>query len=454
MRLIPDGTSWRISPHAGVAASFVRRGFMRISQTERPAAGPTLEGTVNLPSPPAVAPRRLRAPSTWLRPRQPKADGEAAHAEQIAPRRRVSAHALTFLLLVALPSVAFIIYLAFFASNQYIAVSRLAVRSSAFDQPVDLPANPGINRSPTMSMVVGQDAYIIVAYIKSHKIIEDISKTLDLREVYRHPSADFWERLPKSASAEEMLTYWNKRVQASVDGASGIVTVRVRAFTPDDAVKVLTAIISASEKLANDVSARARRETVQRAEEEVNQMMGRAQSALNDLQKFRERVGFIDPVSSATMANSLIMQILAEKIRAESELYIMQRLAPDNATGQRVLRTSIESMQQQIDRLKETLTGQSEEGRSVAAALVEYERLEMQRVLSQKLLTLAQESLQRAAQRADRQNIYVTTFVPPSSPQESEYPRPFQMWLVYSTLMAVAWGVLTLLLATIDDHRI
>lgn len=305
-----------------------------------------------------------------------------------------------------------------------------------------------------MPMAVGQDAYIIVAYIRSHKIIEDISKILNIRSIYQSPLADLWERLPNDVSSEDFLKYWNKRIQASVDGPSGIVTVRVRAFTPDDAVKVLNAIVAASESLANDVSARARRETVQRVEEEVNQMMARAQAALSDLQKFREKVGFIDPVSSATMANSLILQVLAEKIRSENELYVMQRVAPNNVAGQRVLRTSIDSMQQQIDRLRETLTGQSEEGRSVAAALVEYERLEMQRLLSQKLLTMAQESLQRAAQRANQQNIYITTFVSPSLPQESEYPKPFQMWIVYTALMAVAWGVFTLVLATIGDHRI
>lgn len=428
---------------------------MKISESERPASGSTIEVTATAPSAVKPRPLRLLAPATWLRLRKDLQPVRKDTAEQPKQRRRVSLHMITFITIVVIPSLAILGYLAFIASDQYIAVSRFAVRSAAFEQPIELPSSgSATTRSANLPMVVGQDAYIVVAYIRSHKILADISSQVDVRSIYRHPAADFWERLPDKASAEDLLEYWNKRVQASVDGPSGIVTVRVRAFTPEDAVRVLNAVVSASEQLANDVSARARRDTVQRAEEEVNRAMAGAQATLMDLQKFRERVGFIDPVSSATMTNSLILQLLAEKIKSENELYVMQRVSPDNAIGQRVLRTTIDSIQQQIDRLKEALTGHTEGNRSVAAALVEYERLEMQRLLSQKLLTMAQEALQRAAQRVDRQNIYVTTFVSASLPEDSEYPKRFQFFIMAILLIVSAWGVLTLLISTIDDHRI
>lgn len=424
---------------------------MKSPELEKRTAPLTIEGAVN-PQPSPIATPKRGALARFLR--RPRISKPTHATEDVAPkpRRRFSGHGITFIVFAILPSLALFGYLAFVASDQFIAVAKFAVRGAAFEQPVDLPS--GAARTTNIPMVVGQDAYIIVSYIKSHKVIQDIGGRVDIRAVYQHPVADFWERLPKEASAEDVVQYWNKRVQASVDGPSGIVTVRVRAFTPDDAVRVLNAIIWASENLANEISARARRDMVQRAEGEVNRAMGFAQSALNDLQKFRERVGYLDPVSSATMTNSLILQLLAEKIRAESELYVMQRVSPDNATGQRLVRTNIDSIAQQIDRLKDSLTGQSADGRSIAAALVEYERLEMQRVLSQKLLSLSQEALQRAAQRAERQNIYVSTFVSPFSPQESEFPLRGQNWLIISTLLVIVWGILTLLVATINDHKI
>lgn len=390
----------------------------------------------------------------WLQRQQaPQADQSLVEAEA-SKSGRVSIHVITFLGGVLLPWIAFLGYFLFVASDQFIAISKFAVRGAAFEQPVELPTAGSSSRSQTIPMVVGQDAYIIVAYIKSYKIIEDISARVDVKAAYQHPAADFWERLPASATKEQVLEYWNRRVSAAVDGPSGIVTVRVRAFTPDDAVKILNAIIWASENLANDISARARRDMVSKAENEVTRAVGVVQQALSDLQRFRERAGVLDPVSSATMTNTLLLQLLGEKIKLENELYVLQRVSPDNLVAQRVLRTSIESVQQQVDRLKNSLTGQSNEGRSIAAALVDYERLEMQRILSQKLLTLAQESLQRAAQRASRQNIYLTTFVAPFVPQESEYPQRGQLLAMYCALILIVWGILTLLVATVDDHRI
>jgi capsular polysaccharide transport system permease protein len=369
-------------------------------------------------------------------------------------RRPPSWFLLSFIGCVVIPAIGYLIYLFAFASDQYVALARFSVRTAALEQQVELPSNSA-NRTSNfgLPMVVGQDSYLVVAYINSHKIIEDLSPTINLRAMFRHPRADFWERLSSKASAEDLLTYWQQRVQASVDGPSGIVTVRVRAFTPDDSLALLKGILAASEKLANDVSARARRDTVARFEEEVRRAVGTMQEALQALREFREKVGFVDPVSSATMTNTLLLQMLGEKIKLENELFVMQRVSPDNATGLRVLRTNIQTVDQQIDRLKASLTGASAEGRSIAGALVQYEGLELQRVFSQKMLGLAQEALTRANQRAERQNIYVSVFVPPSLPEESRFPERWSMSVVVPLSMVVVWGIFALLAATIRDHR-
>jgi capsular polysaccharide transport system permease protein len=361
---------------------------------------------------------------------------------------------LSFIGLVLLPSIGYLIYLLAFASDQFVATSRFAVRSAAFEQQVELPGNSATRTSNVaMPMVVGQDAYLIVAYITSHKVIEDLTPGIDLISMFRTSRADWFTRLPASSSAEDMLTYWRDRVSASVDGPSGIVTVRVRAFAPQDALTLLAGIVAASEKLANDISARARRDTVARFEDEVKRSLGNVQDSLQALREFREKAGIVDPISSATLTNTLLLQMLGEKIKLENELFVMQRISPDNATGLRVLRTNIQSVDQQVERLKAALTGASAEGRSVAAALVRYEELEMQRIFSTKMLGIAQEALTRAIQRAERQNIYLTVFVPPSLPEESRHPDRLAMSFVVPISLILLWGVLAMLAATIQDHR-
>ena len=76
------------------------------------------------------------------------------------------------------------------------------------------------------------------------------------------------------------MQYWRGQVDPFYDPANGTVVVRVRAFAPVDALQLAQAIVSASEKLVNDLSSRARRDTVSHAEAEVAQAETRLKAAL------------------------------------------------------------------------------------------------------------------------------------------------------------------------------
>src|SRR5689334_24397098 len=62
-----------------------------------------------------------------------------------------------------------------------------------------------------------------------------------------------------------MLTVWllGYGVGLIFDVTNGTVTVNVRAFTPEDALSLAQAILSSSERLVNELSERARRDTLQ-----------------------------------------------------------------------------------------------------------------------------------------------------------------------------------------------
>ena len=370
-----------------------------------------------------------------------------------APSGRPPLYLVTFLLFVLLPAIVNALYLGLIASDQYVAPSRFAVRTAYGETQVDLPNTTGSQGVGGVSAVAGQDAYVIVAYIKSRAILDDIAKDVDLTKIFNRPGADFWARLGDGVKAEELLDYWQGMVSASVDGPSGIVTVRARAFSPDDAKNLLQAIIAASEKLANDVSARARADLVAKSEGEVRRAEARVRDALKDLRDYRETVGYINPVDNATMTNKLLLELMGEKIRLENEFFVAARATSENAPGVVHLKTSIKSVDEQIEKLKSTLTGQTDAGRSIAASLVRFETLELQRVFVEKILISSQEALERAKRRADRQNIYISVFVPPSIPEEATFPRRIAMSIIVPMSLLVLWGIFALLAATIEDHR-
>lgn len=406
-----------------------------------------------------------------------KGDGRRAIDESSQPRLYASAlrHrsipwlGLSFISFVVLPAILSIAYYAFVASPQFAAEARLVVRASEVllaDTSTSVVSQLGSAASSTTSVVSAstsrsdgyplplQNAYIVAQYIRSPAIVADLSKTLNLREIFRRPEADFLARLANNASAEVLVEYWQRMVRSYVDGPSAIVTFQVRAFRPDDALRLAEAINLLSERLVNEISWRSRQDIMRASEEEVRQADAQLRLAFQELQVARDAEGMLDPSKSADDTGKLLLQLMVEKTRLEGEYLAASRSLAQNAPSVRHLRSRVEIIEGQIANLRATLAGKGGPAQNIAASLRKFEELERNRFVADKLLTVAEEGLNRARKRAERQNLYFMVFVPPAMSTDAEYPER----LAYSVLLPVAflvlWGIGALLFAAIEDHRV
>ena len=74
-------------------------------------------------------------------------------------------------------------------------------------------------------------------------------------------------------------------------------------------------------------------------------------------------------------------------------------------------------------------------------------------MFAEKLYTLSQEALERARQRAERQNVYISVFAPALTPEEAQYPERLALSLLIPLGLAMVWGIFALIAAAIEDHR-
>jgi capsular polysaccharide transport system permease protein len=396
-------------------------------------------------------PRRL-APATnrnLIQTVVPRA--QAFVREVVAPRLKASPHLATFVAFVLVPAFAAVIYYAFIASSQYVAEARFAVRALEADYGSGDKDNSGVNFSFTLG---GQDAFIVTSYIRSRAIIDDLGAKLNLREIFRRPEADFGARLKRDASVDELTEYWNSMVSTYIDGPSGIVTLGVRAFRQEDALMLAKAVMELSEVLVNRISDRARHDSMAGAEKEVRRTYTATQAALAELHRFRDSAGFIDPAQAASEIGKLLTPLMAEKIRLESELFVATRDLDDTAPTVHALKSRLETTERQIADLKGKLTRSDGAGATVSSSLVKFEELELARMAAEKLYSLAQADLDRARLRADRQTIYLTVFVPPSLPEDSHYPRRLAFPILIFLGLAIVWGIVAMIVASVADHRL
>jgi len=364
---------------------------------------------------------------------------------------------LSFIGFVLAPSVAVVLYFAFFASDQFAVESKFAVRSVEVEAPQSETAGgtPSSSSGGFSFTASGQNAYIVTSYIRSRAIVDDMSPKLNLREVYRRPEADFWARLKRDASIDELTQYWLSMVDTYVDSLSGVVTVRLRAFRRDDALALGQAVVETSEALVNRISERARRDATAMAEREVRRAFEAVQKALAELHEFRDKAGIIDPGQTMGEIGKLLLPLLSEKEKLESELFVAVREMSEDAPTVHVLREKLEAIETHITQLKAKITSEpGGVGQTVASSLAKFEELEIQRQLAERFYALAQADLDRAQLRANRQNIYLSVFVPPSLPEESRYPRRFAFSLLTFVALTVVWGIVIMVIASVEDHRL
>jgi capsular polysaccharide transport system permease protein len=395
-----------------------------------------------------------------------KAPRAAADVIRSLPRLKVSPVLASFIGCVVVPAFATAVYFAFMAADQPAAEARFAVHQAEMQSAdsSEQTDNSSNNTSSSNNMnnstagfsfsLTGQNAYIVTSYIRSRAIVDDLNGKMDLRDIFRRPEADFWARLKRNATVDELTDYWNSMVDTYIDAPSGIVTLRVRAFRPEDAVAVAKAVLELSEALVNRISDRARRDEMAMSEREVRRTYETTQAALTALHRFQDSSGIINPAQAGTEIGKLLQPLLSEKIRLESDLFVASRDLADSAPTVQALKNRIESVERQIAGLKGRLAGSESGKQTIAALLAKFEELDLQRQFAEKMYSLAQTDLDRARDRAARQNVYLTVFVPPSMPEESRYPRRVAFPILILLGLAIVWSVVVMTIAAVEDHRL
>lgn len=208
---------------------------------------------------------------------------------------------ITFLLMVLLPAFVCFVYFIAIASDQYTAEARFAVRSLS-DSGLGEKVDTGL-----MNMQAApQDAYVVTSFIHSAEILRRLKGEIDYRAIFTDPNADYLSRFDPKGSEEDFLKYWDQHVTAYIDGPSGIVTLTVRTFHPEDSVKLANAILQQSEKLVNEITLRARDDLLASFRSEVSRTKANYLDALNDFNGFQQKSGLLSPEVQAKQAGKLL----------------------------------------------------------------------------------------------------------------------------------------------------
>lgn len=360
-----------------------------------------------------------------------------------------------FAIFVLLPTLMAAFYFYAFASDQYIATAQFAVRGNV--EPMEESSSTafvGLAQKHN-----SQDSFIVKDYIQSQTLVSAVEASLKVSTMFSRPGVDFWERYDTNQPVEELVKYWRHRVTTRIEPISGIITLNVRAFTPEDALVITRDVVARSERLINDISRRAQADMLAHAEGDAAKAQDRLRKAHLALQTYRNRWGIIDPAKTAEAMLTTIGGLRKERLKAESDLAVLRGSNLDEkARSVQNLVSLVTALDQQIKKLTDQLTTEAGTGpditNNMTKALLEFEGLQVERTIAGKLNESANLMVDRARIAAGKQQIFLATFVEPALPGDSLYPLRGHAILVVFFCCLVVWSSIALIIAGINDQRL
>jgi capsular polysaccharide transport system permease protein len=353
-----------------------------------------------------------------------------------------------FWAIVGLPTLIAGVYYFAIAADLYLSEAKFIVRSPKQVQASGIGAllqSTGLGRAT-------DDTAAVQDFIMSRDAVRKLERKNDLRHVLNRSEGDFVTRFPGiffwRKDFEALFSRYDHFVSVETDATTGVSTLRIKAYRPDDAHMLTTALLTYSEQLINELNERSRQDALQTARGEVDRAEQKIAEIQSELTAYRVKQKMLDPKSASAGVLELIAQMNSALANARAQLGELVNNSP-NSPQIPLVKTRIASLDKLIAEERAKLSGESD---SVVAALTEYEHLNLQRELAEKALASAFTSLEAARIEAQRQQLYLEAIAQPNLADYPLYPKRVVSFITVFATCLLAYGLAWLLVANVREH--
>lgn len=340
-----------------------------------------------------------------------------------------------------------IFYWGVWASDRYESVSHLVIERAehtgggAFDVGV-LLAGGGSN---------SRDLYLLRDYLTSADMLALLDQKLGLRVHYSDRGRDMFSRMPAGASREDFLRHYQLRVRAEIDDMTGILYLKVQAYTPEMAKAIADAVVAEGERYMNVIGQRMALEQVAFIEAQAAEMGERADAARRKALEFQNANRLASPQAAMESLSAAIggmeqeiSSLRAERMRLASYLSAQ---SPDVVQ----IDARIRALEQQVanDRARLAAPG----GNKLNAVTEAYASLQREAEFAAELYRSTLTAFEKLRVDATRKLKYVAILQQPTLPEEALYPRRLYSILTFTVVLLLLAGIFRLIQTVIREHK-
>lgn len=354
-----------------------------------------------------------------------------------------------FWVTVIIPTLLSTVYFGCVASDRFISQSSFVVRSPSSQSSLSglgaILQGTGFSRAQ-------DDIYTVQEYMGSRSALDELRKSLPVREFYEK-KGDIFSRfngLGLWGEEEAFYQYYRNKLNIQFDAVSGISTLSVTSFDANESRKINAALLRQGEVLINQLNDRARTDTVRYAQEMVKHAEDRVKETSQNLTDYRIKNGVFDLKAQSEVQMGLVSKLQDELIVIQTQLDQVRAVTPENPQIPG-LEAREKSLRKEISQQLKAISGGGDSSLSNQAS--DYQRVYLENQLAEQQLAAAMTSLENAKAEAERKQLYLEVISQPNHPDMAQEPK--RLYNIVATLIIglMLYGIVSLLTASVREHK-
>jgi len=356
-----------------------------------------------------------------------------------------------YVLLVVVPTLLVLAYLALVASPQYQSNAEYVIRGMQ-PEPRAVGGLAELIGGTQAGSSAGAEAGTVRDFLQSPDAIAALKRRgIDVVKLYHRDDVDVLSRLRfAKPRAETLLEYYRDHVLVDYDKEEGVTRLAVRAFAPGDAQKVARALIELGEGQVNANNQRALAAGIAVAQADLAAAEADLVRIQRALTGFRDVTGDIDPQRSGEGGRAQVQQVEGELARQQAELAAMRQVLASSSPQVITQQSRVATLQSAAAALRSGLTGGDD---STARRLASFEELKLRQGFAGKRYETARAALESAKAKVAQQRLFFVAVVTPNLPEKPVRPNPLRTSLAVLIGLTVAFAIGWLILAGIREHQ-
>jgi capsular polysaccharide transport system permease protein len=342
--------------------------------------------------------------------------------------------------------IAFTVYWGLVAAERYVSESHVVVESLQAPDPASFPLSALLTGGSA-----SKDGLLLRDYLLSADMLRKLEEEHDLR-THWHDSYDIFSRLiAQDASAEWFLRHYRSRVAVDFDEYTGLLFIKVQAYTPEKAQAVARSLVREGEKFMNERAHKLAREQVAFVEKEVDVARGRVARARQVALAHQNASGLVSPSATVGSVSATVARLQDEMASAEARRRTLEAYLAPNAPELVQTNAQVRALEKQLAVERGRLAAPN--GKALNRVAEEQDRLLFEAGFEQDMYKTALAALERARVEASRTLKKVSIVQAPTLADSAQEPRRLYNIVVYLLGTLLLAGILHLIVVIIREHR-